>query len=198
MKLFSHIIKYFKTSIITLLLFKNIIKYLILKKYLHFLFEHPLWYYSMTFPSITEIVIQVHINITIIMCTTSADTIYQILYWKMLFWPLANWLWGLTGSIFLKNEGGPHYPTQWGNVGHPLFLKKGAPRGPSQNFFLGRLIAMHKCYITSIVQKFKYKVYEKNLEKCSQMAHITPPPPKLCLLMKLPFARCISVICSFI
>ena len=59
----------------------------------------------------------------------------------------------------------------------PFFKKKGAPRGPSQNFFLGRLIAMHKCHIMSIVQKFKYKAYKKNLEKCSQMAHITPPPP---------------------
>ena len=58
----------------------------------------------------------------------------------------------------------------------PLFLKKGALRGPSQNFFLGRLIAMQKCHITSIVQNFKHEAYKKNLEKCSQMAHITPPP----------------------
>ena len=122
-------------------------------------------------------VIQVYFNITILMCTTSADTIYQLLHWKILLWPLKNWFWGLTASIFKKNEGGPHCPTWWGNVGHPFFLKKGAPRGPSQNFFLGRLIAMHKCHIMSIVQKFKYKAYEKNLEKCSQMAHITPPPP---------------------
>ena len=76
-----------------------------------------------------------------------------------------------------KKRGWPTLPHSVGQCGPPPFFKKRAPRGPSQNFFLGRLIAMHKCYLTSIVQNFKYKVYEKNLKKCSQMAHITPPPP---------------------
>ena len=74
----------------------------------------------------------------------------------------------------LKKRGWPTLPHSVGQCGPPPFFKKGAPRGPSQNFFPGRLIAMQKCHITSIVQNFKYKVYEKNLKKCSQMAHITP------------------------
>ena len=79
---------------------------------------------------------------------------------------------------FFKKPRWPTLPHLVGQCGPPPFFKKGAPRGPSQNFFPGRLIAMQKCHITSIVQNFKYKVYEKNLKKCSQMAHITPPPPK--------------------
>ena len=93
---------------------------------------------------------------------------------------LGKLIMGAYGLHFFKKRGWPTLPHLVGQCGPPPFFKKGAPRGPSQNFFLGGLIAMHKCYITSIVQKFKNKVYEKNLKKCSQMAHITPPPPMGC------------------
>ena len=75
---------------------------------------------------------------------------------------------------FFKKPRWPTLPHLVGQCGPPPFFKKGAPRGPSQNFFPGRLIAMQKCHIASIVKNFKFKVYEKNLKKCSQMAHITP------------------------
>ena len=127
--------KYFWTSINIFFYFLNNNKYILLEKYLHFLLEHPLWSYSLTFPGMTDICKQVHVNITILMCTTSADTIYQILYLKILFWPLTNWFWRLTASIFKKNEGGPHCPTWWGNVGHPFFFKKGPLGAPHEISF---------------------------------------------------------------